>query len=337
MKAQKNIILFALIVGILLMAAKFIAYLITDSNAIFTDALESIVNVVAGGFAFYSIYLSSRPKDLNHPYGHGKVEFFSAFLEGSLIAIAGTIILIKAIYGFFYPTVITRLAGGMWIIGATGVINFLLGRYLVAQGNRYSSMTLYADGKHLLADAYSTLGLLVGLMLLYITEVQLIDTLLSLALGIFIVFNGYKLIRRSVGGLMDETDEQAVRQIVDILQQNRRDAWIDIHNLRVQRYGPEMHIDCHLTLPNYFDLIRVHDEVSAVDKLVNDHTKIPTELFIHADPCLPECCPYCSVRDCPIRSAEMKGKIPWELDVVRNNQKHYMSVFGPQEPRKEND
>lgn len=127
---------------------------------------------------------------------------------------------------------------------------------------------------------------------------------------------------------MDESDEKAVRKIVDILQKNRRDAWIDIHNLRVQRYGPEMHIDCHLTLPNYYDLIRVHDEVSAVDRLVNAHTKIPTELFIHADPCLPQCCPYCSVQDCPIRSADKKKQIPWDLDVVRNNQKHYMSVYG---------
>lgn len=327
LRQQKNTILLALIVGILLMTAKFLAYLITDSNAIFTDALESIVNVVAGGFAFYSIYLSARPKDLNHPYGHGKVEYFSAFLEGTLIAIAGIIILIKAVYGYFYPTPITKLVGGIWIVSGTGIINYILGRYLVRQGKRFDSMTLLADGKHLLSDAYSTLGLVLGLLILYITGQHWIDTLLSVGLGIYIAYNGYKLIRRSVGGLMDESDEEAVREVVKILENNRRDAWIDIHNLRVQRYGAEMHIDCHLTLPNYFDLHRVHDEVSDVDKLVNAHIRIPTELFIHADPCIPQCCPYCKVKDCPIRSAEKKAEIPWDLDLVRNNQKHYRSVY----------
>ena len=327
LKQQKNTILLALIVGILLMVAKFVAYLITGSNAIFTDALESIVNVVAGGFAFYSIYLSAQPRDVNHPYGHGKVEYFSAFLEGSLIAVAGVIICIKAIYGFFYPNSISQLAGGIWIVSGTGLINFILGRYLVYQGKRFDSMTLLADGKHLLSDAYSTLGLVLGLLLLYFTGLVWIDILISLVMGVYIVYNGYTLIRRSVGGLMDESDEAAVKEVVHILQSNRRDVWIDIHNLRVQRYGPEMHIDCHLTLPNYFDLHRVHDEVSAVDKLVNAHTQMPTELFIHADPCIPECCPYCKVQECPIRSAKQKAEIPWDLDVVRNNQKHYRSAY----------
>lgn len=323
MKSQKNIILLSLTTSIVLMIAKFVAYSITHSNAIFTDALESIVNVMASSFAFYSIYLASMPKDENHPYGHGKVEFFSALLEGGLIFIAGLAIVGKAIYNLYFPAEIHQILDGMGILGVTGVINFVLGRYLVRKSKSFNSITLFADGKHLLTDAYSTFGLLVGLSLFYITEIVLIDTLLSLALGLFIVFSGYKLLRKSVGGLMDESDAEIVNKIVAILQRNRNDSWIDVHNLRIQRYGPELHVDCHVTLPNYYSLIQVHDEVSAIDKLVNQNANIKTELFIHADPCVPECCHYCSVKNCPIRSEDKKIDIEWNATIVTSNKKHF--------------
>lgn len=305
------------------MGAKFVAYSITHSNAILTDALENIVNVMASSFAFYSIYLASIPKDENHPYGHGKVEFFSAFFEGGLIFIAGLVIVGKAVYNLYFPVEVHQILDGMGILAITGIINFVLGRYLIQKSKNFNSITLFADGKHLQTDAYSTLGLLVGLSLFYITKIVLIDTLLSLALGLFIVYSGYKLLRKSIGGLMDESDVEMVNKIVRILQENRKDAWIDIHNLRIQRYGPELHVDCHVTLPNYFSLIQVHDEVSAIDKLVNQNSNIKTELFIHADPCIPQCCHYCRMKNCPIRSEDKTKDIEWNLMIVTNNKKHY--------------
>lgn len=307
------------------MGAKFIAYTITHSNAILTDALESIVNVMASSFAFYSIYLASKPKDENHPYGHGKVEFFSAFLEGGLILIAGLLIVVKAIYSIYHPVEIHQILDGMGILAITGVVNFALGSYLIKQSKSFNSITLFADGKHLQTDAYSTLGLLVGLGVFYITKIVLIDTLLSLGMGLFIFYSGYKLLRKSVGGLMDESDVDIVKRIVEILQNNRKDAWIDVHNLRIQRYGTELHIDCHVTLPNYFNLIQVHDEVSEIDKLVNQNMKIKTELFIHADPCVPQCCHYCRVKNCPIRSGDKTEDIEWNLTIITNNKKHFVS------------
>ena len=171
------------------MGAKFIAYSITNSNAILTDALESIVNVLASSFAFYSIYLAAIPRDENHPYGHGKVEFFSAFIEGGLIFIVGFLIVIKAIYSFFHPVEIELILEGMVILALTGIVNFYLGQYLVRKSKVFHSIALYADGKHLQTDAYSTLGLLVGLALFYFTGIVMIDTLLSLGLGFFILYN----------------------------------------------------------------------------------------------------------------------------------------------------
>jgi len=316
------------------MLAKFAAYYITNSNAIFTDALESIVNVVASSFAFYSIYLSSMPRDENHPYGHGKVEFFSVFVEGGLIFIAGLFIIGKAIYNLFYPADLENILEGIGIIAATGLVNYVLGSFLLKKSKRLNSLTLMADGKHLLTDAYSTLGLMIGLLLLYFTGIRFIDIALSLILGVFILYNGYKLLRKSVGGLMDESDAKIVEGVVEILQLNRKDTWIDVHNLRVQRYGTELHLDCHLTLPNYFDLNQVHAEVSEIDQLINKNVALKTEFFIHADPCLSKCCHYCSMKDCPIRSEDKTIDLPWNMELLIKNRKHFEYTLQQNESKK---
>ena len=327
MSRQRRLILLSLFTGIGLMIVKFVAYFLTDSSAIFTDAAESIVNVVASGFAFYSIYLSAQPKDENHPYGHGKVEFFSVFLEGGLIFIAGAIILAKACYNLFFPAEISHLEEGIYLIAVTSVINFVVGFYIMKRGRALGSITLVADGKHLQVDAYSTVGLILGLLLMRLTGFQWIDVVISIVLGLFILFNGYKLLRQSIGGLMDESDTALVQDVVAILERNRKDVWIDVHNLRVQRYGNELHVDCHLTLPRYFDLIRVHDEISAVDQIVNKEMSVRTEFFVHADPCLPECCRYCQLDECPVRAHQFDKKISWGTDIVTRNQKHYLNAI----------
>ncbi|MGB4773743.1 MAG: cation diffusion facilitator family transporter [Daejeonella sp.] len=326
MQPQKKIILLSLGIGLLLMLAKFAAYFITSSNAILTDAAESIVNVLASSFAFYSIYLSAQPRDLNHPYGHGKVEFFSVFIEGCLILLAGILIVFKSAYNLFYPHAIQFLISGAIIIGITGIINLVLGYYLIKESKKLNSLTLFADGKHLQTDAYTSAGLVVGLLLIYFTKISYLDSVLSVFLGLYIIYNGYKLIRRSVSGLMDESDFEVVHEVVAILNAHRKNSWIDVHNLRTQRYGNELHIDCHLTLPYYFDLNQVHEEVSGLDKLVNDDLGFNIEFFIHADPCLPECCHYCRMENCPVRSEPKRLDIAWTTGNITRNQKHFHDV-----------
>jgi cation diffusion facilitator family transporter len=322
LQEQKKIILISLVSGIVLMLAKFTAYFITNSNFVLTDAAESVVNVVASSFAFFSIYLSAQPRDQNHPYGHGKVEYFSVFIEGALILIAGTAIIVKSTYGIFHPNVIHHLIIGAVIIGTTGIINGALGYYMIHKGKSIPSITIEADGHHLLTDMITSGGLVVGLLLIHFTRIALLDSILSILVGVYIVLTGYKLVRKSVGGLMDEADFDIVTNIVKFLGDNRRDAWIDVHNLRAQKYGNELHIDCHLTLPYYFDLNQVHEEVSLVDKMINAHAA-KTELFIHADPCLPECCHYCNMPDCPVRYEPKREDIEWTMDRVIRNKKHF--------------
>lgn len=305
------------------MLAKFSAYFITSSNFVLTDAAESIVNVVASAFAFFSIYIASRPRDENHPYGHGKVEFFSVFLEGALISIAGIGILFKSVYGLFYPQEIRELLIGALIIGITGAINGALGYYMIYQGKQLKSITLDADGRHLLTDMVTSGGLVLGLLLIYFTGFTWLDSVLSITVGLYICYTGYKLIRKSVAGLMDETDFAVVEDIISVLNKERKPEWIDIHNLRAQKYGHELHLDCHMTLPNYFDLNRVHQEVVLVDKLINEKAGVFTELFIHTDPCLPQCCHYCSMPNCPIRSEPKRLDIEWTMENIIRNKKHY--------------
>lgn len=305
------------------MLVKFGAYFITQSNAILTDAAESIVNVLASAFAFYSIYLASQPKDKNHPYGHGKVEFFSAFIEGLLIVFAGLAIAAKSIYNVFYPQQLHSILDGVLLIGLTGLVNGALGLYLIKKGKTLRSITLSADGKHLITDAISTFFLMLGLVIIHFTGIFILDSIISIGLALYIVYSGYRLVRKSVGGLMDESDLDAIDNIISLLNNYRKDAWIDVHNLRAQRYGAEMHIDCHVTLPYYLDLNQVHAEVSEIDRSIGQNIDDKTEFFIHADPCVPQCCHYCNVKNCPVRSEAQTKNIIWTADNITENRKHF--------------
>jgi cation diffusion facilitator family transporter len=322
LKEEKRIIFISLVTGIVLMLAKFVAYFLTASNFVLTDAAESIVNVLASSFAFFSTYLASQPRDENHPYGHGKVEYFSVFIEGSLIGIAAVTIIIKSVYGLFFPNHIHDLLTGAVIIGITGIINGSLGHYMIGKGKSIPSITVEADGRHLLTDMVTSIGLVVGLLLIHFTKIIWLDSALSILVALYILFSAYKLVRKSVSGLMDEADFGVVTEVINVLNRKRRDAWIDIHNFRAQKYGNDLHIDCHLTLPNYFDLNQVHTEVSLVDKLINSEVT-KTELFIHTDPCVPQCCYYCSMPNCPIRSEPKSEEIIWTMDRVIRNRKYF--------------
>lgn len=309
-------------VGLVLLGAKLWAYHLTNSNAILTDALESIVNVVAGFLGLYSLVLAATPRDANHPYGHGKIEFISASIEGLLIAIAGASMIAKAVWGLLYPQPLADLEIGTIIIAITAVVNWLLGAISRQYGTRYHSPALSASGKHLQSDAYSTLGILLGLLLIYISNWQVLDNVIAIIFGAMIAATGYGILRQSIGGIMDEADTELLKTLITLMQQHRRPNWIDIHNLRVIKYGNVLHIDCHLTVPWYFNVRQAHDELDLLRHIVATQLPNPIELFIHTDPCLPQSCPLCSVMQCPHRQEAYQYSIDWSLDNVLENQKH---------------
>lgn len=316
-------ILVSLIVSFVLTGIKFGAWFLTHSVAILSDALESIINVVAGAFACYSIYLTGKPKDENHPYGHGKVEFFSIGFEGAMIFIAGCLILFQAAKYFYTPTALNELDKGVWLIGATAAVNLFLGMYLVRAGKRFSSLTIAGNGQHIMTDVYSSGALIVALVTIKVSGWNWIDPVVSVLMGGLILRKGYQLLRRSISGLMDETDMQMVDRVIEILSTHRRNNWIDIHNMRLQQYGNNYHIDCHLTLPYYLELSEAHKELKAIEELVNKSiTSGEIEFFIHADPCIPLCCHYCQLSECPVRQAAFTGVIEWKRENVLPNRKH---------------
>ncbi|OYU95102.1 MAG: cation diffusion facilitator family transporter [Bacteroidetes bacterium B1(2017)] len=311
-----------LILGVVLMAAKFLAYLLTNSNAILSDALESIINVAAGTLALYSLYLSKKPKDSNHPYGHGKIQFISAGFEGGMIVVAAFYILFEAIISLVTPPVVKQLDLGIYLVAGSGAVNFLMGTYLVRIGKQTRTEAMVADGKHLLTDTYTSLGLVAGLALVQLTQYVWLDAVIALLMGCMILYTGYTLIRKSLAGLMDETDLEIIEELMPILNENRNPNWIDIHNLRVVKYGSDFHIDAHVTLPWYWTLEQAHDEVTALDYLATEKFYKHVELFIHADPCLPKSCPICEVANCPERKAQFVQKLPWTLDNLLKDEKH---------------
>ncbi|TWW00386.1 cation diffusion facilitator family transporter [Chitinophaga pinensis] len=318
-----RVILISLIVSFVLTGTKFAAWFLTHSVAILSDALESIINVVAGAFACYSIYLTRKPKDENHPYGHGKVEFFSIGFEGAMIFIAGCLILFKAGQYIFIPTELNKLDKGVWLVGGTTVANLLLGLFLVREGKKLNSMTITGNGQHIMTDVYSSLGLIAALLLIHFTGWQWIDPAASALMGVLILRQGYQLLRTSISGLMDETDMRVVDKVIQVLSAHRAARWIDVHNMRVQQYGNNYHIDCHLTLPYYLELSDAHEELKAIERLVNDaFSSGEVEFFIHTDPCIPSCCHYCQMENCPVRQDAFTGMIEWKRENVLPNRKH---------------
>ncbi|MBA4302592.1 MAG: cation diffusion facilitator family transporter [Sphingobacteriaceae bacterium] len=308
--------------GVLLMGGKLLAWQLTGSHAILSDAAESLVNVLAGSFTWYSLVLSARPRDLNHPYGHGKIEFLAAGIEGALLALAGLLIVANAAVGLFEKHELKSLDWGLGITATAGAINFGLGSWARKRAAQTLSMPLEAGGKHLQADGYTTAGLLIGLGLVWLTGWNWLDALVALLFGLFLCYTAWGILQPSLAGIMDEADEQLLGRIAKVLEHNRQDDWVDFHNMRMIRYGRMLHIDAHLTLPRYYDVEQAHAAMDHIDQLVTAEFGRQMEFFIHVDPCLPSGCGICAKADCPVRSTAFTRHIKWELPLLMQNKKH---------------
>ena len=311
-------------ISVLLLAVKIVAYYSTGSVSILTDALESIVNVVAGFIGLYSLYVAAKPRDADHPYGHGKAEFLSAAVEGTLISAAGAIILYKAIQHLVNPVELKKIDYGIILVAITALVNFLVGLWCLQTGKKNNSAALIASGKHLQTDTWSTLGIIAGLLLLYFTGYKWIDSVVAIAFGIFIMFTGYRIIRSSIAGIMDEADKKLLEEMVELLNANRRENWVDMHNLRVIKYGSIYHIDCHLTVPWYLNVHEAHREIDALSELVRQRFGELVELFVHSDGCLPFSCPICTKADCSVRKHNFEQKVEWTTENIIQNKKHQL-------------
>jgi divalent metal cation (Fe/Co/Zn/Cd) transporter len=281
----------SLVVGTTLLGCKYVAYLATGSAAVLSDALESITNVVAALFALGGLVFAGRPADRGHPYGHGKIEYFTAVFEGGLISFAAFVIVWYAVSDLVRGPAVGAVELGLAITAAAGAVNAALGWYLVRTGRRARSMTLVADGQHVLSDFWTSLVVAGNLGL-----------------------TGFRLVRRAAGGLLDEEDSDLLMELVRAFDASRQPGIIRIHRLRAIRSGRLTHVDAHLIVPEYWTVEQAHDATDAFERRVIDSCTIEGEIIFHTDPCRRSLCSICEVSDCPVRQGPFAARPPLTVE-----------------------
>jgi cation diffusion facilitator family transporter len=310
--------------SVVLLVAKVIAYFLTNSVAILTDALEGIVNIIAGFVGLYSLYVSAKPRDENHPYGHGKIEFVSAAFEGAMILIAGCLIIFQAGKNLIWPEPLQKLDIGIILICITAAVNYMMGAICIRMGKQNGSMALLAGGKHLQSDTYTTAGIVAGLLVVFFTEIVWLDSVIAILFAGIIMVTGYKIFRTSLAGIMDEYDRELLIKMVGVLNHNRHENWVDLHNVRIIKYGNVLHIDCHLTVPWYLNVDEAHHEIDEFILLLRNRFGASMEFFIHTDGCREFQCRLCDKQQCHVRKHAFEKKLEWTVENISSNKKHHL-------------
>ncbi len=313
-RLRMKAIILSLVVGIVLLAVKFWTYHITLSSAVLSDALESIINVAASAFATISIWMAAKPPDVEHPYGHGKIENFSAGFEGALIIGAAGGIFYYGFKHLLQPQALPNLQEGIGILVGATVVNLLLAVFLLHTGRRTDSLALTADGKHLLTDVITSGGVVVGLGLVHLTGWLWLDGAVACLVGLNILFSGGKLLSQSYARLMDASDPDLLERLTRLIEAHRRPDWVDIHQLRAWRAGSLIHIDLHLVLPKEALLAEAHHEAKILELMLMEQFQGNASVLVHMDPCDVLECPVCGKADCCSREHFQARFIKWERD-----------------------
>lgn len=303
----------SMVASCLIFLLKIAAYKITGSAAVLSDALESIVNIIASVVALFVVRYASQPADEDHPYGHGKAESFSSAFEGGLIFFAAIMIIGESLKALITHEPTQKLEIGLLVVGGAAVLNLALGLYLKRAGRIHHSEALRASGNHVLSDVLTTAGVMVGLLLVMLTGLQWLDPIIAIAVGLHLAYSGFKIVRGSLGILMDEQDEAILDHLTQSLQSNREPGIIDIHHLRIIRSGHFHHVDAHLVVPEYWNVAHVHEAIHRFEENVVAAYPFDGELAFHVDPCKKSYCPACEIVDCPIRTNEYHQMRPFTV------------------------
>ncbi|MCL1811195.1 MAG: cation diffusion facilitator family transporter [Methanomassiliicoccaceae archaeon] len=326
-------------VGAFLLITKFVAYFITNSVAIFTDAVESIVNVVAGVIGLYALYLSAKPADKSHPFGHGRIELISATVEGAMISVAGVMIIMEAVKDLMDPKEISSLDLGLLLIIFAAAVNYIIGTIAVKKGTKNRSVALEASGRHLRTDTLSSVGIIIGLTLVYAGDLlgydlYILDPLMALLFGAFIIITGARVIKKALDGIMDKADLEILDKTVACLNEHRSDDWIDIHNLRVIKYGSKLHIEMHVTLPFDMTIAEMERENRLLHESMGTIFGDSVDLIMMPEPCKEFSCIHCK-RKCSARRAEFIEIINWNVNLLAQEHQHaygnHVVIRGPGE------
>lgn len=291
----------SLIVSILVLVLKTKAYYETYSIAVLSDALETVVNVITAIGALYAVRMAAEPADEGHPYGHGKMESFSASFEGGSIFFAALAILFQALESFFIPSRMQNFAEGYKYLSVATVLNLAVGLYLLWTGRSQKSEALKASGKHVLSDVITTVGIFAGLLLVQWTGLMWIDSVLGLLVGLWLGREAYEILRANAGALLDESDEGSLEKLAQVIKKHRKPGVIDIHHVRMIRSGNFHHIDAHMVVPEFWDVKQAHTMAHEFEKNVVLEYDHDGEFAFHMDPCQKLYCSVCTIENCKIR------------------------------------
>ncbi|MCS6770867.1 MAG: cation diffusion facilitator family transporter [Kiritimatiellae bacterium] len=274
----------SLAVGVGMLAMKAAAYAITGSAAIFSDAAESVVHNVAVGFALFSLWYSARPADRTHLYGHDKIDFFSAGFEGAMIIVAALYIVYEAARKWITGFELENLSSGLWLTAAAFAINGALGGFLVWRGKRTGSLIVEANGRHVLTDSWTSLGVIAGLGLAWLTGWKALDPICAIAVALNILWSGAHLIRRSFKGLMDEASPADDHAIRDVLAQELGRYGAQYHDLKHRRTGRTLWVELHLMLPDDTPLWLAHAQATEIEEAIERRLGDGTQVITHLEP-----------------------------------------------------
>jgi len=304
-KTRLRVVSISIGAGLCILGLKYIAYLVSGSTALLSDAIESVVNVVAAVFALGAVIFAEKPADREHPYGHGKIEHFSAAFEGGLIALAAVMIwweAISALHAQFSGTFhMKELGKGLIINVIAGSMNGLLGLFLLHMGKKHRSRAIEADGHHVLSDFWTTLGIGAALLLVKFTGILWLDPVMAMVVGTLLAITGFKLVRSSSQALLDMEDPILLKQLIEVINRVRPADVIAIHELRTLRAGRYTHVDIHMVIPEFYTINRGHDLADDFGKRVIAEANLEGELHTHVDPCQRAWCRQCGVEPCAVR------------------------------------
>ncbi len=302
-RSRVRVALLSIVTGLVVLGLKYVAYVISGSVALRSDAIESIVNVVAALFAMGAIVFAGKPADREHPYGHGKIEHFSAAFEGGLIALAAAFILIEATHALLFGVQFKNLGLGMVVNLAAGVLNGLLGWYLLHKGRKTRSKALEADGHHILSDFWTTVGIATGLVVVKLTGIAWMDPVMAMVVGLLLARTGFRLVAESSRALLDSEDPEVVDKVLTAMNQVRTWDVIAVHELRTFRSGRYTHVDVHLVVPEFYSIRQAHDLCEGFGVRALREAGVEGEVHTHVDPCGRLYCDRCPAESCSIRRA----------------------------------
>ncbi len=301
-KARVRATLISVILGSFILALKFAAYTISNSTALKSDAFESTVNVVSALFALGAIIFAGKPADEDHPYGHGKIEHFSAVFEGGLISLASLLILYEGIHAIIIGPQLKKIDSGIALNLIAGLFNGVLGWYLIRSGRKLKSHAIEADGHHVISDFVTSLALLLGLLVVWFTKIAILDAVITLIVGIYLATVGFRLVKKSSAALLDIEDPETLKAIVNSFNELKNEQIITIHGLRTFRSGRTTHVDAHIVVPEYLNIREAHDIVENYGIQILKKSSLEGEFHSHIDPCHRHFCENCPIQNCKIRA-----------------------------------